>query len=347
MKTNYFKIGLLAISLFVIYSASYASTQVVDSMKPMYDLQLRLGNTAQSGTGSQLEIRHSAALGDNGFVGALQFDLSSVASKVNQIDSVVIRFTTQQKGGNVDIRPFAINWNEAGQATYSYAVLQNEITAAVAANNIATFTPNWPSKKIFEWDCTKSVNITNWQTKVNITEYVKSYLSTSTTDTVGFLLLPNVTSFSSTGTQFLTKDASVSTYGTSTTAGYDATCTVTGSTVTRWSRILDLLAVNGASESELYPELIVYSTSSVLTKLSSFGKGSKMNFDNVNSVLNITLNDVKTNSTVAIYNLTGKKVFGSDIISGSSRISMSNLMKGVYVVRLMNGSEITTLKIVK
>lgn len=302
------------------------ATHAVDSLSPLYDLQLRINNTTQSGSGFQLEIRHGVSLGDNGFVGALQFNLNDFVSKLATIDSVVLQLTTQQKGGDVDIRPFATNWDETGGTTYSFASLQTEINAAVAATNIKTFTPNWPAKKIFEWDCTTPVNITNWQTKINITDYVKTFLQAGGSATMGLLLIPNVPTFSSTGSQFFTKDVTQSNYGVSTTAGFTSECVSTGTTVSRWSRIMDLLAKTGANQGELYPKLKIYTTT---------GLGTGVNEANCSLTVatagnELTISGTESGELIRIFNAGGQLV-EQRTASGSKEII--RLAAGMYIIR--------------
>jgi hypothetical protein len=305
------------------------ATHAVDSLSPLYDLQLRINNTTQSGSGFQLEIRHGVSLGDNGFVGALQFNLNDFVSKLATIDSVVLQLTTQQKGGDVDIRPFATNWDETGGTTYSFASLQTEINAAVAATNIKTFTPNWPAKKIFEWDCTTPVNITNWQTKINITDYVKTFLQAGGSATMGLLLIPNVPTFSSTGSQFFTKDVTQSNYGVSTTAGFTSECVSTGTTVSRWSRIMDLLAKTGANQGELYPKLKIYTTTGLGTGVNHTDNQLFVRASGTQALLRGT----EAGQVIRVYNAGGQLVKQLTATGSEESIRLS---AGMYLLKVEN-----------
>lgn len=303
------------------------ATHAVDSLSPLYDLQLRINNTTQSGSGFQLEIRHGVVVGDNGFVGALQFNLNDFVSKLATIDSVVLQLTTQTKGGDVDIRPFATNWDETGGTTYSFASMQTEINAAVAATNIKTFTPNLPLKKIFEWDCTVPVNISHWQTKVNITDYVKSFLQAGGSATMGLLLVPNATTLNA--TQFFTKDITQSNYGTSTTAGFTSECVSTGTTVTRWSRIMDLLAKTGANQGELYPKLKIYTTTGLGTGVNHTDNQLFVRAMGTQALLSGT----EAGQVIRVYNAGGQLVKQLTATGSEESIRLS---AGMYLLKVEN-----------
>jgi len=243
----------LAMATFVV--SGYAQI----TLYPSADIQFRVGNTTQSGTGASFEL-HSATNGspDFGFVAGMKFDLDGVLASDEVITKAELRLTSSQAQADIVIFPFTTDFGETGGTTDSYDAKQSYITDAVASTPVVdAFRPNWVGgKKIFEWTDFENTRIEGYQITVDVTDYFKSKMEASEYE-IGLLLAPAGTSSSSYSIIF-SKDASAATYGTSTTNGYNDDGTPTGGSndVTRWSRIEQLLRISGdKAVSELYPLL--------------------------------------------------------------------------------------------
>ncbi|MBQ2968955.1 MAG: chitobiase/beta-hexosaminidase C-terminal domain-containing protein [Bacteroidaceae bacterium] len=144
---------------------------------PSKDLQLRINNTKQSGTGSAIEVRENTK--DNheyGFCGIMEFDLAAIQAKIAQgytISDAYLRLTDGSNNYTATfvLKPFYSGWDEAGGTTTTYDNNAEAITAAVEADALATLTlKRYGGKKAFE--------LQNASTQVNPFP-VSSYQSTS------------------------------------------------------------------------------------------------------------------------------------------------------------------------
>lgn len=230
---------------------------------PSADIQFRVNNTGQSGTGAGLEVRNSSSgTQDFGFVGGIKFDISNLGATADEITSATLRLTTSENGGAVSIRPFGCGWGEVGGSTDSYASRKELIDKAIAAEEITTFNVALGGgRKMFEWIPSADYQYTaaDWQVEVDMTDYLKSCITAGQTE-MGLLLVPAGTS--GTRSSVFCKDVCESTYGTSSTTDdyyYEGENIgeKTGASVSRWSRINQLLELNNDDVSVLYPRLSV------------------------------------------------------------------------------------------
>ncbi len=228
---------------------------------PTADIQFRINNTAQSGTGASFEIHHSASgTSDYAFVGGIRFDISKLQG-LGEIQSASLRLTTIEKGCQVSVRPFSPDWGEAGKTTDSYAARQALITEAVNAEEVCQFSAKLGGgKKMFEWvpSADYTYTVADWQVETDVTASIRTYVDAGKTD-YSILLIP--ANESGARTIVMCKDASAATYGSSTTDDYylegDKIGQKNGQSVTRWSRIEQVLAQDGSPVSALYPMLTV------------------------------------------------------------------------------------------
>jgi hypothetical protein len=279
---------------------------------PSADIQFRINNTTQSGTGAGFEVRNSSSTTqDYGFVGGIKFDISGL--KNAQIISANLCVTTAERGGDVSVYPFTSDFGETGGTTDSYTAKQAYITEALAKTPLFTFTPKLGgNKKIFEWvpSATTTYTIKDWQVNTDVTTILSQYVSGGK-DSLSLLFAPAGTS--SARTTILSKDASASTYGTATTGGYylsgDNIGQSNGETVTRWSRITDLLAQDGSAVSALYPTLTV-----------QIGVAT--------GITEMVITGSPVNETVNVYNLNGTMV-RSHVQTGTA---LNSLPAGIYVI---------------
>ena len=65
----------------------------------------------------------------------------------------------------------------------------------------------------------------------------------------------------------------------------------------------------------------------------------------VKDVLNIS--GVESDFSYEIYNFIGQKVGFGDVRSGQNQINMANLVKGNYIIRIISGAEIRTIKVIR
>jgi hypothetical protein len=60
----------------------------------------------------------------------------------------------------------------------------------------------------------------------------------------------------------------------------------------------------------------------------------------------IELENTSKNSLIVISDLVGKVIFSKTIIDNTLQIDISNQPKGIYLVKIINGNNVTTQKIV-
>ena len=207
---------------------------------PVADIQMRINNTKQCGNGAAFEVRNSSGSDrDNGFVGAMKFDISDLAG--DSIISATLSLITCENGGPVAAYPFTSDFGEVGGTTDSYGAKQAYITEALSKEPYFTFPAKLGGgKKIFEWVASDTYQYTyrDWQVSLDATEALRSLVAAG--DSV-FSMLFAPASNSGSRTTILTKDVSADTYG----------------NPDRWARVAELLAQDNSDVSVLYPTLVV------------------------------------------------------------------------------------------
>lgn len=227
---------------------------------PVADIQFRVNNTSQTGDGATFEVRNSSSdTRDNGFVGGIKFDISALAGQ--KVVAAALEVTTLERGCQVSVRPFSTDWGEAGGTTDSYASKEEYIREALAADEIARFSAALGGgRKMFEWIPSRDYMYTvkDWRVSVDVTDYLVRLLDGGQEE-AAFLLAP--ADGGSTRTTIVCKDASEATFGTSTTDDYYLSGELmgqkTGQTVTRWSRVMQVLDQDGSPVQSLFPQLLV------------------------------------------------------------------------------------------
>ena len=173
---------LLVVAAMMI-SALPASVQAQNTEEikvyPSKDLQLRLGNSNQGGTGSAIEVRENTANNhEYGFCGIIEFDLTAVQAKIAQgytLSDVSLRLTdcSNNRSANLAIRPFYSGWAEDKATTYDANA--EYIAASIAGDLLTTVSlKRYGGKKAFE--------LQNASTQVNPFP-VSSYQGVSTDNT--------------------------------------------------------------------------------------------------------------------------------------------------------------------
>ena len=65
-------------------------------------------------------------------------------------------------------------------------------------------------------------------------------------------------------------------------------------------------------------------------------------------VLNVNITNSQDNSTTAkLFDANGKLIYMNNLISGTNTINMANLPKGIYLLQLINSTEVQNLKIIR
>jgi hypothetical protein len=68
----------------------------------------------------------------------------------------------------------------------------------------------------------------------------------------------------------------------------------------------------------------------------------------VTDVLNINISNSQDNSTRAkLFDANGRLIYSNNMVSGTNTINMANLPKGIYLLQLINTTEVQNLKIIK
>jgi hypothetical protein len=317
----------LTVIALALFNAGQARAEVKQTaIVASQDVQFRINNTGQNGVAATYEIRHS---GDNnwdyGFVAALKFDLNTLKSIVDgngELTNVKLQLTTyrRQSNKNVDIQPFSNDWGEAGGSTDSYAAKQDYITAALAETAIASFYPAVPenyNNYIFERKAAETgESIDVWYSQVDITDYVKTYVSGEEAS-MSLLLVPGSDN-NWQGTLFFSKDANESwAYG-----------NPLGDGSTRWSRIEAFLG--GQAEEDLFklhPKLVVEYEEGNETGIGSASRNeNSLNCYTRNGALEITSAEVQE---VSIYGIDGRLARKLTLSEGKNGIALS---PGVYLI---------------
>ncbi|MBR0275482.1 MAG: hypothetical protein IJQ76_04670 [Prevotella sp.] len=124
-------------------------------LMPTKDLQLRIGNSSQGGTGSGIEVRENTA--DNheyGFCGIMEFDLTTVQQRIAEgweVSDVTLRLTdcSNNRSSKLAVRPFWSGWAE--DKTTTYDANADYIAASIAGDLLATIQQKrYGGKKAFE-----------------------------------------------------------------------------------------------------------------------------------------------------------------------------------------------------
>jgi hypothetical protein len=127
----------------------------VIKLMPTKDLQLRIGNSSQGGTGSGIEVRENTAQNhEYGFCGIMEFDLSTVQQRIAegwQVSDVTLRLTdcSNNRSSKLAVRPFWSGWAEDKTTTYDDN--KDYIAASIAGDLLATIQQKrYGGKKAFE-----------------------------------------------------------------------------------------------------------------------------------------------------------------------------------------------------
>ena len=125
------------------------------TLQPVKDMQLRIGNSNQSGTGAAIEVRENTANNhEYGFCGIIEFDLTAIQQKIAEgytISDAYLRLTdaSNNASSNLVLKPFYSGWAEDKATTYDKNV--EAVTAAAAADALATLQlKRYGGKKAFE-----------------------------------------------------------------------------------------------------------------------------------------------------------------------------------------------------
>ena len=280
---------------------------------PSADIQFRINNTSQTGDGASFEVRNSSAENtDNGFLGAIKFDVSKLRGV--EIVSATLSLVTSESGCKVAVHPFSTDWGETGGTTDSYAAKQEYIDEALATDAIWTFSAVLGGgRKMFEWIPSRDVTYTveDWRVRGDVTEYLKQVLAEGLPE-ASFLFAP--ADDGSIRTTILCKDVGESTYGTSTTDDYyldgDKIGQPTGQKVTRWARIVQLLHQDGSEISDLIPMLTV-------------------EYDDPDGIKQVEIKaETEWSDLVDVYDLDGRKIRAGVPF----RNALDKLPYGIYII---------------
>ncbi len=238
-----------------LFRASIATWQY-----PVADQAFVKDNTSQKGTGGSFEIRNSSGT-DCAYIAGMKFGISGLLADNVEIESATLRLVTVENGGDVAAYPFATSFGEQGGSADSYAVHNKIIAEALAAEPIFTMKVRLGGgKKIFEWvpSTTTKYTIADWTVNTDITAYLKKCVEAGNEE-MGILLAP--AGSSTIRSTVLSKDADDQTFGSGTTDELylegENIGQKTGNKVSRWSRLLEVLAQDNSPISSLYPKLIV------------------------------------------------------------------------------------------
>lgn len=280
---------------------------------PSADIQFRINNTSQTGDGASFEVRNSSAENtDNGFLGAIKFDVSKLRGM--EIVSATLSVVTMESGCKVAVHPFSTDWGETGGTTDSYAAKQEYIDEALAADALWTFSAALGGgRKMFEWIPSRDnvYTVENWRVRGDVTGYLKQVLDEGYPE-ASFLFAP--ADDGSIRTTVICKDVNETTFGTSTTDDYyldgDKIGQPTGQKVTRWARIVQLLHQDGSEISDLIPTLTV-------------------EYDDLDGVKQVEIKaETEWSDLVDVYDLEGRKIRAGVPF----RNALDRLPYGIYVI---------------
>lgn len=279
---------------------------------PTADIQFRINNTGQAGNGSAFEVRNSSSDNrDNGFVGGIKFDVSKLAGK--KCLSATLSVITMERGCKVAVYPFNADWGETGGTTDSYGAKAEYIKEALASTPVWNFSAVLGGgRKMFEWIPSKDYvyTVDDWRVEGDVTEYINKLMTKGQSE-AAFLFAPDDNG--STRTTILCKDVCEQTFGTSTTGDYyldgENIGQSNGQTVTRWTRVNQLLVQGGSPLSALYPTLTV-----------------EYEGDGVETI--VISGDRLMPAEVDVYDMEGRRVR----CGVPYRHAMDGLPKGIYIV---------------
>ncbi len=249
-------------AVYAEYSVTAEIAEYPSVIYPNADVLFRKGNTdTKNVNGAELEITNSVD-NDRAFVGGLKFDISTLRQAIangQPVVSVKLRLTsTLSKDGKLMLKPLSNDWNESDAVTNSYESKSDIITEAVssAANVIdneenKTFTLNRMTKDKYIYDLERgdTETIANWQTELDITDYLlgtgtdndinkNGYIADNKdTDFVSFLLMANYNGTNA--NKIFTKDVSKTTYS------------------DHWQELIDKFPEIAEDTAELKPAIII------------------------------------------------------------------------------------------
>ena len=171
--------------LVCLASMNVAWAQNQEVLTPTVDTYMRMGNTANHGGETTIELC-TYAEGSKDFVGYLSFTLNKPEGY--KVKSAKLRVTTERIKGDRMMNVFAFDANVPGNAKYEdYADAIAAAKSTEAIGSVKLEGQNSKSVAVDNVDAEKYQTITAWQNTIDITAYV----ATQTGNTVGMLLARN------------------------------------------------------------------------------------------------------------------------------------------------------------
>ncbi len=175
------------------------------TLYPTADVLFRMNNSdAKNVNGDDIEIRN-AENSDRGFSGGLKFDISTLKAALAAgypINSISVRLTTSlSKDGKLMLKEFSNDWDESSSTINSFENKSDIINEAIAsevivvnndAEGVFTLNRQAKDKRIHEGELGDSETISNWQTTLDITDYIKNWTEENPdSNEISFLLMAN------------------------------------------------------------------------------------------------------------------------------------------------------------
>lgn len=180
---------------------------------PTDDVLFRAGNTdAKNVNSAEVELRNTDGTSDRAFVGGLKFDITGLKDAVTdkKITSIKLRLTTVlSRDQKLNLKPFSNDWNEQDATVNSYDAKKTIIDTALLApsiednDDVTDIKLNRFTKAAYIYANTRveTETIKNWQTEIDITDYMlgtgidgdtnkNGYLN-GTENQISFLVVPN------------------------------------------------------------------------------------------------------------------------------------------------------------
>lgn len=187
-----------------VFNVNVIISEYPSKLYPTDDVLFRKENTASTNvSGPSIEIRNLVD-SDRGFSGGLKFDISTVKQAIAAgypINSISIRLTTSvSRDGKLMLKPLSNDWNELNASENSFDNKQEIINAAIASEELVTangdegvFTLNRRTngKGMHEGERGDTEGISDYQTTLDITSYIKNYISNNPdANEMSLLLMP-------------------------------------------------------------------------------------------------------------------------------------------------------------
>ena len=215
---------------------------------PSADVLFRSGNTdSKNVNGPDIEVRNLED-SDRGFSGGLKFDISSIRSAVEAnapINSIKLRLTTSvSNDGKLILKELSNDWDESDSTSNSFDAKKEIVNAAINAevkvvNNdndgVFTLGRQTKGKRIYDGARGDNETLANWQTTLDITDYVLNKIKTTSDNEMSLLLMTNYNGTAS--NTIFSKD-------------------INSSNFTNWSLLVSKFPEVKSQPSELYPVLL-------------------------------------------------------------------------------------------